>query len=189
MNPQTDGELARLAREGDEDAFRALVERHRRFVVNLAYRFLASRADAEDAAQEVFLKLWRNLGTYREGVKMTTWLYTMVTNHCLDVLKSAGRRRNRDMVGTDEHLSLSDPASLEQAADLQERLRLVAMLAVSLPEKQQAVFVLRDLQGVEAAEAAEVLGMPVDVIKSNLYHARLKMRELILAYEKERLKL
>lgn len=189
MKSQTDGELAHLAREGDEDAFRSLVERHRRFVVNLAYRFLASRADAEDAAQEVFVKLWRNLGTYREEVKMTTWLYTMVTNHCLDVVKSAGRRRGRETVEADERLSLSDPASLEQVADLQERLRLVAALAGSLPEKQQAVFVLRDLQGVEPAEASEVLGMPVEVIKSNLYHARLKMRELILAYEKERMKL
>jgi RNA polymerase sigma-70 factor (ECF subfamily) len=189
MKPQTDGELARLAREGDENAFRSLVERHRRFVVNLAYRFLANGADAEDAAQEIFVKLWRNLGTYREEVKLTTWLYTMVTNHCLDVLKSAGRRRNLEAVEADERLSLSDPASLEQAADLQERLRLVALLAGSLPEKQQAVFVLRDLQGVEAAEAAEVLGMSAEVIKSNLYHARLKMRELILAYEKESLKL
>jgi RNA polymerase sigma-70 factor (ECF subfamily) len=189
MKPPNDAELTRRAREGDEDAFRDLVDRHRRFVINLAYRFLASRDDAEDAAQEVFVKLWRKLDAYREEVRITTWLYTMVTNHCLDVLKSASRKRSRVTVTVDEHLSLSDPATLEPAADQQERLRLVATLAAGLPEKQQAVFVLRDLQGVEPAEASEVLSMPLEALKSNLYHARLKMRELILAYEKERMKL
>lgn len=188
MRPPTDGELARLAREGDGSAFRTLADRHRRFVVNLAYRFLASRDDAEDAAQEVMVKLWRKLDTYREEVKITTWLYTLVTNHCLDVLKSAGRRRQQDRISIDIRMPVSDPASLADAADLQERLRLVAELASRLPEKQQAVFVLRDLQGMETDEAAEILNMTTDVVKSNLYHARLNMRALILEYEKEKFK-
>ena len=188
MRPPTDGELAQGARTGDETAFRTLADRHRRFIVNLAYRFLASRDDAEDAAQEVLLKLWRNLGSYREDVKITTWLYKMVTNHCLDVLKSAGRTKSRDRVTIDDRMPVSDPASLPETADLQERLRLVAELANRLPEKQQAVFVLRDLQGIATEEAAEILEMTADVLKSNLYHARLQMRAMILDYEKEKIK-
>lgn len=189
MNLPTDVVLVRQAREGDETAFRSLVQRNRRFVINLAFRFLASRADAEDAAQEVFIKLWRKLDAYREEVKVTTWLYTMVTNHCVDVLKSAGRRRSLRTVTADEHLPVTDPASLVERADLQERLRLVAELANQLPEKQHAVFVLRDLQGLEPAEVSGILEMPAEAVKSNLYHARLKMRALILDYEKEKIKL
>lgn len=188
MKPPTDGELARWAREGDEAAFRTLAERHRRFLVNLAYRFLASREEAEDAAQDVLVKWWRNLQLYRDEVKITTWLYTLVTNHCLDVLRSAERKRLRDRVPMHDELNVSDPASLSENADLQERLRLVAELAARLPEKQHAVFVLRDLQGVGPEEAAEILGTTTDVLKSNLYHARLTIRAMILEYEKEKRK-
>ncbi|MBL7852414.1 MAG: sigma-70 family RNA polymerase sigma factor [Cyclobacteriaceae bacterium] len=188
MKPPTDTDLVRRARNGDTLAFGDLVRRHRRFVINLAYRFLASRDDAEDAAQEVFVKMWRKLDGYREDSKITTWLYTMVTNQCLDVLKSPARKRGRETLSADERLLVSDPGSHEQARDQEERLQLVALLASQLPEKQQAVFVLRDLQGAETQEAAEALDMSAEAIKSNLYHARLKMRELILAYEKEKIK-
>lgn len=178
MKRSADLELIERARQGDSLAFRDLVDIHHRFAINLAFRFTGDRMEAEDIAQEVFVKVWKNLGGYRPEVKFTTWLYRMVTNQALDYLKSASRKhrlRHTDI----EH------QSVPEVTEDREWLELIAKLAHQLPEKQQAVFVLRDLQGLSGEEAAEVLNLSPDTVKSNLYHARLSMRELLMRQKNE----
>ena len=86
---ETEPEIIRKAASGNRTAFRQLAERHQRFVYAVAVRVLNNQQDAEDATQETFIRLWKNLKHYKAEIKLTTWLYRIVTNICLDVLKSA----------------------------------------------------------------------------------------------------
>lgn len=183
MMRSTDPDLIERARKGDKLAFRDLVDIHQRFAINLAFRFTGDRMEAEDVAQEVFVSVWRHLPDYRTEVKFTTWLYALVTNRSLDYLKSSGRRQRLRQVDLSDH-----HPQAARVDESQELLEVVAKLAGQLPEKQQSVFVLRDLQGLTGEEVAEVLAIKPDVVKSNLYHARLRMRELIRVYENEKVR-
>lgn len=183
MMRSADPDLIERARKGDKLAFRDLVDHHQRFAINLAFRFTGDRMEAEDVAQEVFVSVWRHLPDYRAEVKFTTWLYALVTNRSLDYLKSSRRRQRQ------RHVDLSDHhPQATRVDDSQEMLEVVAKLACQLPEKQQLVFVLRDLQGLSGDEVAEVLALKPEVVKSNLYYARMRMRELITMYEKEKVR-
>src|SRR6478735_4013508 len=90
--------LIESAQAGDMLAFRKLVEMHQRFAYSVAFRFTNNGPEAEDITQEVFIKLWRNIAKYKPGIKLTTWLYQIITNQCLDYLKSAGRRKEMKQV-------------------------------------------------------------------------------------------
>jgi RNA polymerase sigma-70 factor (ECF subfamily) len=168
---ETEPEIIRKAASGDRAAFRQLAETHQRFVYAVAVRVLNHPQDAEDATQETFIRLWKNLKQYKAEIKLTTWLYRIVTNICLDVLKSAHYKRNRmtidiekqtAQIRTDENLAL-------QQTDL---MQAVESAAAQLPHVQKIVFVLRDLQGLSPEEVSQIMETSQEKIKSNLYHAR-----------------
>lgn len=164
-------ETIKKAAAGNRVAFRHLVELNQRFVYAVAVRVLNNPHDAEDATQETFIRLWKNLNRYKAEIKLTTWLYRMVTNICLDMLKSAHHKRNR--VTTDLE---NKPAIIAQASDqsLQQIdfMEAVEKAAAQLPPVQKIVFVLRDLQGLSPEEVSEILETTEEKIKSSLYHAR-----------------
>src|SRR5690606_12238386 len=121
------------------------------------------------------IKLWKNLPAYRMEVKLSTWLYKIITNQCLDYLKARQRRRT-DRI--DEMNPLHDIASSEKSDDAMEKnelRKLVTLAAEKLTARQHAVFVLRDLEDLSVAEVSEILGLSAEVIKSNLYHARVNI--------------
>ena len=99
----SDPELVEKAVAGDMQAFRRLVERHQGFVYALCYRLVGTVGDAEDITQEAFIRLWRNLSRYRDDIKLTTWLYKIVTNLCLDFLKSAYNKHTKRSLQLDDH--------------------------------------------------------------------------------------
>lgn len=169
----TEPEIIKKAAAGDRIAFRQLAETHQRFVYAVAVRVLNNVQDAEDATQETFIRLWKNLNQYKTGIKLTTWLYRIVTNISLDVLKSAHYKRNRMTIGLEkkvEHIRTSGGDQILQQAEL---VKAVEEAAVQLPHLQKVIFVLRDLQGLSPVEVSEILETTEDKIKSNLYHARL----------------
>ncbi|MGE5716166.1 MAG: RNA polymerase subunit sigma-70 [Acidobacteriota bacterium] len=180
------------AAAGDDDAFRRLVEPIRRDLHLFCYRMLGSFHDAEDALQDAQLKAWRSLSTYDGRASFHTWMFRVVTNACLDALRTRRRRvlpqdvsavRNpalglgdqRDDIPwlepyPDSHLPGADPAA---AAELRESLRLAFVRALqSLPPRQRAVLILRDVLDWTASEVAQVLGMTVAAVNSSLQRAR-----------------
>lgn len=178
MHALTDGELVKTAAAGDKLAFKALVEKHQPFVVRVAFRFLLDREEAHDVAQEAFIRLWKNLHQYRQEVKLTTWLYRITINLCIDSTTSRHGKRKKLMTGLTDRIESSARQPSEVLEAHEERQWLI-LLAEKLTPKQKAVFVLRDLEDLSAEETQSALSMSASQVKSNLFHARKKMNEMM----------
>ena len=182
MPEPTDQHITGRALAGDGLAFRHLVEKHQGFVYRLAYRFVGTVGDAEDITQEAFIRLWKNLHRYKPEIKVTTWLYKIVTNLCLDFLKSRNNRSNTRMRDVNDQVGMSSDLSADQSLITEDLQVAVEKLTAKLSPKQKAVFVLRDLEEVEMADIAQILSMDSGQVKSNLYYARKKIGEMITVY-------
>ncbi|HEU5148155.1 MAG TPA: RNA polymerase sigma factor [Chryseosolibacter sp.] len=182
MHYTSDQEIVEKAGNGDVQAFRQLVERHQAFVYRVAYRFVGNVAEAEDVTQECFIRLWKNLHRYRRDIKLTTWLYKIATNLCLDFLKSRQNRTTKRMLKLDDYGDMPHVSPADQPLiDAELRIAVDALISALSP-KQKAVFVLRDMEQVEMSEIAEILGMDSAQVKSNLYYARKKVSEMVTSY-------
>ncbi|WP_067827896.1 sigma-70 family RNA polymerase sigma factor [Actinomadura kijaniata] len=191
------GDLLALARSGDGEAFRRLVEPYRRELQVHCYRILGSVQDAEDLLQETLLAAWRGIDGYEERASLRTWLYRIATNRCLNALR-AGARRPPEHADYRPEVPLPEPshrraepswlepypdALLDEIADLapgpearyetRESVSLAFLAALQeLPPRQRAVLVLRDVLGFRAAEAARILDMTENAVTSALKRAR-----------------
>jgi RNA polymerase sigma-70 factor (ECF subfamily) len=172
MTAQVEQEVIRKAMAGNTDAFRVIVDHYQSFAYAVSFRFLCQAEEAEDVVQEAFIRLWKNLHKYRPEVKLSTWLYRIITNLCLDYLKSTYARQQKNLrdVQTEYMLKSNDRADAElNANELNEQIQHAAS---ELTPKQKAVFILRDLEGLPVAEVCSILSMSAGNVKSNLYYAR-----------------
>jgi RNA polymerase sigma-70 factor, ECF subfamily len=169
--------LISRARDGDQDAFRQLVERYQGAVYNLAYRMLGDPGDAEDAAQEIFVRIYRQLGRYDPARKFSTWTLAIATNFCIDQL----RRRRMQLVPLENIIpwARAREAGPEGEAITQEERDEVQRLITQLPEKYRAPLVLRYFEELSCAEIAEVLGMPEGTVKTQIHRARKALGKLL----------
>jgi RNA polymerase sigma-70 factor (ECF subfamily) len=181
LNPLSP-EIIKRATAGDTKAFRVIVEYHQGFVYAVAFRFVGNENDAEDLAQEVFVRLWKNLSSYKEEIKLTTWLYKIITNLCLDFLKSRYGKRRKNAIDIMYGHNAQDLTNPEKEFQQEELMRAIHLAAEELKPKQRAVFVLRDLEGLSPEEVSETLSMSAGNIKSNLFYARKKMNEKLRAF-------
>lgn len=181
MTGRSDVELMLALKAGDENAFTELVNRHRDAVVNLAYRYLGNRTDAEDLAQEVFLKVHRARSRYEPAAKFTTWLYRVAANACLNEVRDRRRRPTFAAGELDDPPAEGAASPVEEAerGELRERVR--AALA-ELPERQRLALLLNKFHGLGYEEMADSLGMSVPAVKSLLVRARENVRRLIEPY-------
>jgi RNA polymerase sigma-70 factor (ECF subfamily) len=171
MHEKPDKQLVQESLAGNQASFRLIVERTQDMVYRVAFRFLKDLHVAEDATQEVYLRLWKNLHKYRDGAKLTTWMYTITTRHCLDILKS---QKFRSRLETTEQTG-----NLSEELDQVELHNNILKAADALTPKQKAVFVLRDLEGLSVKETSRILKMREGNVKSNLYYARKRIHEQV----------
>jgi RNA polymerase sigma-70 factor (ECF subfamily) len=168
--------LARL-RAGDGRAFEELVTAYQHRVFGVALRMLGNRAEAEEIAQETFLRAHRALGEFRGEARLGTWLYAIASRLCLNRLASGSRRHERS---DDTALAQAPAAGADaDAAGMLERGELQAALheaVAALPEERRIVVVLRDLEGLAYEEIAEVLGVPLNTVRTRLHRARLDLK-------------
>jgi RNA polymerase sigma-70 factor (ECF subfamily) len=193
MTERSDVELMLAAGAGDEGAFGELVGRHRNAIVNLTYRYLGNRADAEDLAQDVFLKVYRARKRYRPEAKFTTWLYRVAVNACLNEVRNRKHRPTHGaapLTSGDEEggfiPALADAAS-ESPADFTVRSELAALVREAvddLPERQRLALLLNKFHGLSYEELATSLDMTIPGIKSLLVRARENVRRRIEPYLK-----
>lgn len=169
-----EAELIRAAIGGDREAFETLVVLKRERVVRTAYQVTGDLEDARDVAQWVFLRLWKVLPRFDPERRFDTWLYRITVNAAIDHLRTRGPK------GAIQPLP-DDPADLERAAtagnaeralDLELLQKVFLRLAARLAPRQRAAFVLREIEGMETAEVARVLGIRESTVRNHLHQAR-----------------
>lgn len=183
---QQEDALIRRAVQGDAVAFDRLVELYSPRVYALAYRLVDNPDDAQDIAQEAFLRVYHALPRYKAESAFSTWLYRIVTNACYDELK---RRRRRPQPFTETETAddaradaLPGGENPEDATLRHERQRAVQQAIAALPEHFRVVLVLYDLQGFSYQEIADILRQHVGTVKSRLNRARNLLREKMRDY-------
>jgi RNA polymerase sigma-70 factor, ECF subfamily len=173
-----DAQLMHKIADGDQRAFRMLMQRHLARTVRLATRILGSTGAAEDVAQEAFIRVWKHAGNWQDpkqaGARFTTWLYRIVLNLCIDE-----KRKNR-FTDIDALPERADETPNAQAGmeSREKSARVLAALA-ELPERQRAAFVLCFYEDYSNKDAADMLGISVKAIESLLVRARKQLRDLL----------
>lgn len=177
--------MARIG-TGDHAAFRQLVERHQHAVIGTVAKMLGNSSDAEDIAQQVFLRIWRNAKRYRPDAKFTTYLFTITRNLVFNETRRRGRKKE---VSADEreenshHLIEDSPDRQPDAELLQAELRRAVDAAIAaLPEAQRMAVVLRRYDQLPYEEIGAILGLSLPAVKSLLFRARNALRESLAAY-------
>jgi RNA polymerase sigma-70 factor, ECF subfamily len=194
-----DVRLVARAREGDVRAFEALVRRYERWVFTLALRMVGERAEAEDIAQEVFLKAYRGLAGFRGDSRFSTWLYAIASRHCLTVLSARARAgARRDWFGGRGNAAGGDPPDdgVERVADdapradqLLERRDLASLVQTELtklPEDHRLILILRDIQGMAYTDIAQALQIELGTVRSRLHRARMDLKARLRPHLVER---
>ena len=182
MNAGHEAALVRRAQAGDQQAFADLVEAHQQFVYNLALRSLSDPQEAQDIAQEAFVRAWQGLPRFRGQSQFRTWLYRIVTNLCYNRLPRL--RSELDALGEDQVLNIpaeSQPDPLSRLEDA-EQLHFLHQQIEALPESQRLLVSLRFQQDLSYAEIAEVVSMPIGTVKTGLFRARERLRQALQAY-------
>jgi len=175
---ETAAVLAR-ARQGDGDAFRALVERHSRSVFRLAYRMTGNEQDAEDVVQDSFLRAYRQLGRFESRANFGTWLYRITANCAVDLMRAKQARHDqsrRESLDEAEALPAADlpgPERLAQSAEIRQRVEEALGLLSPL---ERAAFTLRHYEGRSIDEIGRTLGLGTSAAKHSVFRAVRKLR-------------
>lgn len=179
-------DLARQAQAGDEKAFDRLVSRLAQPMYNLAWRMTGNAADADDLAQEIFVKLHRALPRFEWRSKFTTWLYALAANTCRSGLRRSGRIARVEIggLGAADAQSFPEPADPDEgpavALERQDAQAQIEAAIAALPEEFRTAMVLRDVQGLDYLEIAEVLGCSMGTVKSRLARGRSRVKDRLV---------
>ncbi|MEX1666818.1 RNA polymerase sigma factor [Zhongshania arctica] len=168
----SDIELMRRVADGDQQAFAMLLGRHSKMVLNLVYRIVLSRDDAEDLCQEVFERLWKQAPEWRDDAKLTTWLYRVANNLALNF-----RQRVQQRLVVDDNLveSIVDTAAPEPIVNAGDNA-LVFDALKSLPDNQRAAMAFRFYQDVSVKDIATIMGLSAKAVESLISRAKQQLR-------------
>src|SRR5438105_5250450 len=185
---QDDMHLVAASRNGDQDAFAPLVQRHQRRVFNLVFRMLQNYEEASETTQETFLAVWQGLPSFRGEARFSTWLYRIAYNCCLKQLEQ--RKRDKALQAAIQAEHVLDHADRDEHAsmvlEVHDYQNLVREHLSMLPAKYRIVLVLRHLQEMTYEEMAEILTMPIGTIKTHLFRARNLLKERLEMFDHER---
>jgi RNA polymerase sigma-70 factor (ECF subfamily) len=183
-----EAEFARLvkqAKAGDTAAFEAILCEFERKVLLSALRLLnGNLEDAKDAAQQVFMRLHRSLHQLDENRHFGSWLYRITVNVCRDMLRARARRSTVSLDEAGEHAATS---GTEDAIRRKEQMGLIQAALATLPERERAAIVLRDLEGIPTSEVARILRSSEVTVRSQISNARVKIRKFVERQQKRRL--
>lgn len=178
--------LIKKIKSGDMEAFSLLVSAYEKKAVNFARRMLGTQEEAEDAAQEAFLKVFDKIHTFREDSSFSTWFYTVLNNICLDALRKRSRRaetvsiHQSDDTGDEYELQIEDTADGPyESFQKNEAKRLLEIALTKLSDEHRTVIILRDINGFEYEEIAKILKISTGTVKSRISRARLSLRRIL----------
>lgn len=176
LSELSDEDLAKVFQSGNHLAFQELLLRHQKRLFNFLHRLTRNLQTAEDAFQEVFLRVIRSIDEYRPSAKFTTWLYTIARNYCIDLNRRGVFRNHISMAGQEEagklplQFAVEEPSVDQKVGDRDVQTRLMEILA-ELNLEQKEVFVMREFQGLAFEEIAKIAGVSTNTIKSRMRYA------------------
>lgn len=176
-----DAQLVARSLAQDQEAFGQLIDRHASAIVNLGYRMIGNRAEAEDLAQETFLAAYKALSTFRADSKFSTWLYRIAANKCKDWLRVKRPGQGQYDLDADESLDLyvAEDRTPEVLLSQQQVAQELEQAIQRLPPLYREAFVLKHVEGLSYDEMEEILGVNGDTLKMRVYKGRVQLsREL-----------
>jgi RNA polymerase sigma-70 factor, ECF subfamily len=185
--PASETQLIHQAQRGDSEAFGALITLHERFVYNLALRTLGNPQDAQDIAQDAFLRAWTSLGSFRAESQFRTWLYRIVLNLCLNRIPHLRRELAQlaDEEAADSPLPDSRAADPLSTLEAVERRKFLHRAIDRLPEQYRLLIILRYHGDLAYDEIASLLNLPLGTVKTGLFRARERLRAALSVYEEQ----
>ena len=175
-----DFSLIQMFIEGDESAFKTLVQRHKEKVRNIIYLTIGSTDSVDDIAQDVFITVYKNLTKFRFESQFSTWLYRVTVNKCKDYLRKTKIRSIFISIKDDEE----GPSYLPSHED-KDITEIVRGAIDKLPEKLRIPLLLKDMEGLSYQEIAETVDCEIGTVKSRIFRAREGLREILKPLEKE----
>ncbi|NLD86912.1 MAG: sigma-70 family RNA polymerase sigma factor [Clostridiales bacterium] len=179
-------EAVKRAKNGDINAFEIIVKTYEKKIYNLALRYNNNREDAFDISQEVFIKVFRSIGSFKEESSFSTWLYRVAVNVCIDYQRKNKKHSNslsltiRDDDGDEQQLEIEDISySPETVYDRTELRESIGKALNMLSEEHKQVLILREINGLSYEEIAEVLSLEEGTVKSRIYRGREKLCRIL----------
>ena len=179
---KTDYEIIKQCLDGKQEAFSEIVTRYRKLIYSIVYNILRDKQEVNDVAQEVFIRLYKNLDKYNPEYKFSTWAVRITTNLCLDIL----RKKKAEVLPVEEIGTLNGDFDTPEDRFLdKERNRIVMKAVDELPDKYRIPIILFHQKGLSYEEMCRVLNEPMSIIKNRLYRARLMLREKLRSERQE----
>jgi len=181
---EEDFELLAKFKKGDQQAFELLVRKYKMTVFNTIYSIISNTQEADDIAQEVFLKVYTKAGSFKGGSSFSTWLYRITVNRCVDEL----RKRKNKIISYETEFNREDELKLKDVlvskeGDITEELRkkeledIIQKAMNSLPEKDRIILTLKEIDGLSYKEISQVMKISLAKVKIWLFRARQKLKE------------
>mgnify|MGYP000943458897 CR=1 FL=1 len=180
-----EGLIIKRAQEGDLDAFEEIIGRYKKSVYNLCLRMLYNRNEAEDVAQEAFIKIYKGLRSYNGKSKFSTWVLKITSNACIDFM----RKRKMNTVPIEDYRTsdggIEDTSNSPESSYMAYELKKEVEVAVkSLPEKYRMMIIYYHFMNLSYKEISDILNEPMTIVKNRLYRARLMLRNKLMDREK-----
>jgi RNA polymerase sigma-70 factor, ECF subfamily len=178
-----DHDIVARCRSGDREAFAELVRKYQSRVLTLATRMLDNRSEAEDVAQDIFVKVFQSLDEFRGASRFSTWLYRITVNHCLNYIRRRTRQQ-QTLMGTEaeDWGHASSTSNPHKKLEEKERWALVQAKLQTLSPEHRTIILLRDFEGLSYEEIADVLQLESGTVKSRLHRARMELKALLEPY-------
>ena len=188
--PVPDLSLVERCRANDETAFNEVVTRYKAKVYNYLYRMTGSSDDAEDLTQEVFIRMYTSIDSFRSQSSLNTWLFRIASNLCVDRFRRAKNRTaayslDEPILGGETDGGHEFPDTTYEPQRLLENVEMAEQIQralAQLPEKLRATLILHDVEGMPYEEIAQVVGCPLGTVKSRLFNARMQLRQKLAGY-------
>jgi RNA polymerase sigma-70 factor, ECF subfamily len=170
----------RKAAGGDMGSFGEIYRSFSGYVFSVAYRVTGNHRDAEEVTQDVFIRMYRKLGTFAFKSAFSTWIYRIAMNTAINLYRKRSKERGRNCLFKDDldYTKSADEKDVAEGLEREDNEKLVRSMLESLPEKQRACVVLREIEGLKYEEVAAVLGININTVRSRLSRAREKLVSL-----------
>ncbi len=180
----SDEVLVEMVKSGSEIAFDELVKRYMQKAHSIAYQFVGNSQDAKDLSQDVFIKIYQSISSFKEGYKFFSWFYRILLNHCINFKKRKHILDDIDELKGHNILKSSDERFLDDEINLMELKETVHNAISKLPLRQRKVVILCEIEGFSQNDASKILNISEGTVRSRLFYAKKRLKKYLKDYLK-----